>query len=259
MVKILATFLVFLILPAHLCALTLSAERRPAAPGNEATVGVYVTEASHLGHLTFVLHYDWARLELLEVATTVDSAEAIAAVRPEALPDDSGELALSLVAAGGIDGARQVAELTFAVADTVPASLELTFSEARASATNLHPLDMEVRDGGLSTVTAVAETEQALPQQTALLPNYPNPFNATTVIPFHLARPGEVRLRIYNVMGQEVRDLDLGEMAAGVYTGASALCWDGRDHRGQEAGSGVYFLRLEARPTVMTQKSLLLR
>ena len=55
------------------------------------------------------------------------------------------------------------------------------------------------------------------PEETALLPNYPNPFNPETWIPYHLAKPAAVALTIYAVDGKVVRHLDLGHQAAGYY------------------------------------------
>ena len=87
-----------------------------------------------------------------------------------------------------------------------------------------------------SVVTAVEGT-RAVPDAYALEPNYPNPFNAGTVIPFRLAQPGRVALTIYNVAGQRVRTLLDEHRAAGSYR----LRWDARDDGGRSLASGVYF------------------
>ena len=80
----------------------------------------------------------------------------------------------------------------------------------------------------------------------ALLPNYPNPFNPETWIPYQLAAASSVRIHIYNLMGQRVRTLDLGQQSAGAYLSRNrAAYWDGRNALGERVATGVYFYRLE--------------
>ncbi|MBT3268147.1 T9SS type A sorting domain-containing protein [Candidatus Poribacteria bacterium] len=85
---------------------------------------------------------------------------------------------------------------------------------------------------------------------TALLPNYPNPFNPETWIPFTLSEASEVTLRVYNVDGHVVRTLELGAREAGAYTSREgAAHWDGRNDLGEAAASGVYFYELSTGTT----------
>ena len=71
------------------------------------------------------------------------------------------------------------------------------------------------------------------PKATVLLPNYPNPFNPETWIPYQLAEPADVTLTIYDTQGVFVRQLDLGYQLAGYYTGRTkAAYWDGRNGAG---------------------------
>ena len=83
------------------------------------------------------------------------------------------------------------------------------------------------------------------PKETLLLPNYPNPFNPETWIPYHLAHDADVTLTIYDTKGVVVRRLDLGHQPAGYYTARTkAAYWDGRNNLGEQVGSGVYFYQL---------------
>ena len=108
--------------------------------------------------------------------------------------------------------------------------------------------------------TAVASFSPSLPLQTALLANYPNPFNSNTYMPFRLHQPASVRLSIYDVRGALVRNIDVGQRAAGQYlAGAGAIRWDGRDHRGRRVASGVYLYRLQAGPFSQVRKMLLVK
>ncbi|MCZ6679335.1 MAG: T9SS type A sorting domain-containing protein [Candidatus Poribacteria bacterium] len=81
--------------------------------------------------------------------------------------------------------------------------------------------------------------------ETKLLPNYPNPFNPETWIPYQLASDAAVHISIYDIKGTLVRQLALGHRQAGYYTNRSrAAHWDGRSEMGEQVSSGVYFYQL---------------
>jgi len=84
-------------------------------------------------------------------------------------------------------------------------------------------------------------TTQSAPDNFTLQQNYPNPFNPTTVIPYSMKESGHVRLQVYNIRGQLVRDLVNTSQAAGQYT----VQWDGRDMGGQTVPTGTYLCTLE--------------
>ena len=101
------------------------------------------------------------------------------------------------------------------------------------------------------------ETRQ-VPETTALLPNYPNPFNPETWIPYQLAKPAEVSLTIYDIHGRVVRTLDVGHQRAETYQGRSrAAYWDGKNAVGEPVASGVYFYTLKAGDFSATRKMLI--
>jgi len=85
--------------------------------------------------------------------------------------------------------------------------------------------------------------------------NVPNPFNPTTSIGYALDRDGKVRLSVYAPTGRWVTDLVDDHLGAGSYTAT----WDGRDGRGKDVGSGVYYYRLETEKTTLTEKMTLIR
>ena len=96
------------------------------------------------------------------------------------------------------------------------------------------------------------------PKKTALLPNYPNPFNPETWIPYQLAAAADVALTIYDVKGQVVRTLALGHQPAGVYQSRSrAAYWDGKNELGEPVASGVYFYTFTASDFSATRKMLI--
>ena len=89
----------------------------------------------------------------------------------------------------------------------------------------------------------------------ALHPNYPNPFNPGTTIPYALPSEGIVNLAIYDIFGRTVRTLVVAPKTAGEH----AASWDGRDEGGSLVASGVYFVRVEAGGQAATRKILLLK
>ena len=94
--------------------------------------------------------------------------------------------------------------------------------------------------------------------ETALLPNYPNPFNPETWIPYRLATPADVSIAIYTADGKLVRTLDLGNQPVGIYESRSrAAYWDGKNALGEPVASGVYFYTLTAGEFTATRKMLI--
>ena len=99
-----------------------------------------------------------------------------------------------------------------------------------------------------------------VPAETALLHNYPNPFNPETWIPYQLAHAADVTLTIYDAKGVLVRQLDLGYQQAGYYTDRTrAAYWDGRNQLGESVGSGIYFYQLRTDDYSTTRKMVILK
>ena len=99
-----------------------------------------------------------------------------------------------------------------------------------------------------------------MPTETVLLPNYPNPFNPETWIPYDLAKDANVRIYIYDVKGESIRDLALGFQTAGTYrTRSRAAYWDGRNSAGERVASGVYFYTLHAGEIKATRQMVILK
>ncbi len=106
-------------------------------------------------------------------------------------------------------------------------------------------------------LTMLRETEAA-PKATALLANYPNPFNPETWVPYQLAKPAKVTLKIYAADGKLVRLLDLGHQDVGMYHSRNrAAYWDGKNAQGERLASGIYFYTLTAGEYTSTRKMLI--
>lgn len=108
--------------------------------------------------------------------------------------------------------------------------------------------------------SGAAAATDASPQAVSLAGAFPNPFNASVHIPFHLQRDATVQMRIHNVLGQPIRTLGPRSIAAGSHmTTDRAWVWDGRNDQGQPVASGVYVVRLTAGRFHDTTRLLLLR
>ena len=98
---------------------------------------------------------------------------------------------------------------------------------------------------GIKTLKHLINT--TIPSATVLLPNYPNPFNPETWIPYDLAQDADVEIHIYNIKGESIRQLSLGFQTAGTYrTRARAAYWNGNNETGEPVASGLYLYTLQA-------------
>ena len=98
------------------------------------------------------------------------------------------------------------------------------------------------------------------PAKTALLHNYPNPFNPETWIPYQLEKPANVNISIYAADGKLVRELALGTQGVGIYESRSrAAYWDGKNALGEPVASGFYFYTLTAGNFSATRRMVILK
>ena len=99
------------------------------------------------------------------------------------------------------------------------------------------------------------ESEAPIPENFELSQNYPNPFNPVTTIKYRLLLASDVKLVIYNLLGQEVFRLALPSQQAGVHL----ISWNGRNMQGSELSSGIYLYQLRVGDFVQTRKMVLLK
>ena len=93
-----------------------------------------------------------------------------------------------------------------------------------------------------------------------MLPNYPNPFNPETWIPFDLAEDATVEIEVYSEKGALIRRLSLGYTDAGIYRQQDkAAYWDGRNANGEQIASGVYFYLIQAGDYNQIRKMVILK
>jgi len=124
----------------------------------------------------------------------------------------------------------------------------------------LEDIDVAGERNRSKIIKVVVPPAKLIPKEFRLLQNYPNPFNPETWIPFDLAADATVTIRIYDVKGQLVRQLDLSNQKAGSYLDKkTAAYWDGKDQLGQSVSSGIYFYMLRAGDFVATRGMVILK
>jgi len=155
--------------------------------------------------------------------------------------------------------------LTYTLAEgaSLPENISFHFSIVNIPGTSLNPELLNVvcsfpdadNPFAVSTVTASSERNLTLPEEFALSQNYPNPFNPTTQISFDVPISEFVSLRVYNLLGQDVKILANKVLSPGKYT----FEWNGTDLLNNDAASGVYFYELRGKSFVSRKKMLLIR
>lgn len=116
-------------------------------------------------------------------------------------------------------------------------------------------VDSYIEIPGPTTTSVEESSENNAPRQFILFQNYPNPFNPETTIKYQLPRAANVKLEIFNLLGQRVATLVEKKQPAGYY----AVPWNGRDISGRHVASGVYLYRLQAGDFLKVRKLTLLR
>ena len=167
--------------------------------------------------------------------------------------DSVVDIADLLIVAGAIDvevGAPLATRLNF----------HNTFTKTEVQNLITQAQELDITEVGIQR--GILFLEQLLlaltPQKTALLPNYPNPFNPETWIPYQLSESSDVKIVIYTSEGQSIRTIDLGQQSAGLYQNkAVAAYWDGKNEIGEHVASGVYFYTLTAGSYSATRRMLI--
>jgi len=178
-----------------------------------------------------------------------------------------------LLAGGFVEAANSSAEIYDPVTNTFSSTNSMITPRMQHTATRLQNGNILIAGGynGSATIK-LAElfiidttsyvaiendhgSKHPVPENYILKHNYPNPFNPETTIEYHLTRTADVRLEIYNLLGQRVRLLVNTKKQPGEYT----VKWDGKDDNGQDLASSVYVIHLSTSGEVRTQKMLLLR
>ncbi|MBM3239750.1 T9SS type A sorting domain-containing protein [Candidatus Poribacteria bacterium] len=211
--------------------------------GERITVPLTVDDVHQLASGDICISYDNSVLRAVEVSS---DSEVL-------LQSNLAETGMIRIAFASTDGlnSKTVAKIRFDIlADDVS---PLTIKQVELYQEDALLVDSQKIDGMFSSWAIP-------PENSALLQNFPNPFNPETWIPYQLAEEGDVTIRIYNVKGQLIKTLELGYQPAGIYTHRSrAAYWDGKNEEGVRAASGVYFYQLRAGQFAAMRKLILLK
>ena len=107
----------------------------------------------------------------------------------------------------------------------------------------------------LGSTTAVEDEEIFVVKDFNLLQNFPNPFNPLTKIAYQIPEVSNVKIKVYDLLGREIKTLVDEYETIGKYS----VYWDGKDNQNIDVSSGVYFYRLESSDKIITRKMMLLR
>ena len=163
------------------------------------------------------------------------------------------------VASMAVDGNRLIVGDRGSFDDPSAAGLKIFDTRTGAPiagpiSTGLPPASIVVL--GQTTIITAVEEQQDGPDQFALESPYPNPFNASVLIPFQVHRHrAPVELTIYDMLGRPVRTL----ISHPLGSGSQARLWDGRNNSGQAVGNGAYMVRLRVGHQHTTTKVMLLK
>jgi len=165
-------------------------------------------------------------------------------------PSGNGEGAMFLGSVGVSTDANGDATFSFT------SDISTTIGQfVTATATNFLDRNTSEFSACFQIITSVAEQEDLLPTSFALLQNYPNPFNPATQIKYDLPDAANVRLIIYNPLGQVVRTLVQANKPPGSYS----VVWDGKDDLGKLVASGNYYYQIIVGEFESTKNMLLLK
>ena len=184
--------------------------------------------------------------------------------------DERGDLLAGDIALKGISGRVEMgAELSsyLSVSRPTDQGIHIVFAGVKSgvgpgellrvygAATSAIKLTDAVFNNGEITGTASGPTTLIAPTTFALHPNVPNPFNPETTIRFELPHAVEVKLEVFDILGQKVRTLVSGHMESGTH----AAIWDGQNETGAQVGNGVYLYRIQANEFTQMRRMLLLK
>ena len=135
-----------------------------------------------------------------------------------------------------------------------------------SGSTRLNLSNVKLADANARLVKAIIKStslnweELLLPEKSQLLPNYPNPFNPETWLPYQLAKEANATIRIFNIQGQLIRTLNIGHREAGLYLSKErAAYWNGQNDVGEQVASGVFFYTIQADDFVAIRKMILMK
>jgi hypothetical protein len=211
--------------------------------GEEVAIDVDLADYVQLKGYGLSVVYDADKLEYVRTVTTNSLLGEGELATPRAITQTEGQVDIAAYGETVSEGA-----LGMSVIFRTKSEIENTYVEVT---------DSQVRDGdfAVNTVALPAPVQiQTRPEAFALANNYPNPFNPATTIKYALPEASQVRLEVFNVVGQVVSTLVDNHQNAGRYV----VQWDATNDQGHSLSSGIYFYRLQAGGEFLEVKKMLL-
>lgn len=231
------------------------------AVGETFTIDVVIDNVQNLGSFQFdikymssIVHADSGWLGNF-LGSTGRNVAPVGPVIDNA--SDTGKVTFggfSFGAPNGPDASGVLATVQFTVQDTGSTALNLMKVQVTDIDGQVQKLGT-IGDGMVNAIITSVNDPYAkpIPVEFSISQNYPNPFNPATTIRFQLAKPEWVSMKIFNLLGQEIRTLVDQNMEAGYFT----VNWDGKDNFGKEVPSGIYFYQIQAGSSVQVKRMIL--
>ncbi len=222
---------------------TLSIAEAHGTAGDRISVALRTDNTSALAGGDLRVAYDSHVLKAVKVSTESDMLLATNL-------DDPGIVRIAFAQDNSI-GEKTLARIEFCVVKD--ATSALSFADVDLYGSDGLPLKCRYM-GSIFSSWAIT------PQRSALLQNFPNPFNPDTWIPYQLKEGREITIQIFSASGNLIRELNLGYKPAGLYISHDrAAYWDGRNEAGERVASGVYFYTIQAGEFTATKKMILIK
>lgn len=205
------------------------------SPGDTVFVPIYAVGIADISGIDVLLSFDSERLTLIESHTTVNTGDFV--LQQKNIGNGTVELMLEGQHSIVLDSGA-VMEMKFVINKNAIGTIPLNFRNVQLVAASSRVIQGVSFDNGgiVLSVDAVNQADNVIPKRFKLYQNYPNPFNPTTTICFDVPVTGRVTLRIYDILGREIKSLVNGVKAPGYYK----IEWDA-----SKFASGVYFYRIE--------------
>ncbi len=211
--------------------------------GESVIVPVWVDYIHLVAGGDICIAYDSSVLRAVDVSSDTGAFLASSVAEP-------GMVRIAFAGTNSLNG-KTLAKIRFDILTDHISALELR--QADLYQPDALPLDAKGIDGRFESWSIPAE-------RTALLQNFPNPFNPDTWIPYQLKEGGEVTIQIFSLQGELVQALNLGYRSAGSYISQDrSVHWDGRNESGEEVASGIYFYSLRSNHYSIVRKLTILK
>jgi hypothetical protein len=161
--------------------------------------------------------------------------------------DQSGTIRLALASANPINNQATTIRLIF--------KLNGSNQNLSSGSFSIQDLSINGKYYQIQAQQVEADLENAVPERYELSQNFPNPFNAQTLIKYQLPKQGHVTIRIYNLLGQNIQTLVDGAKEAGIHQ----VHWNGLNEWNEAIGSGEYLCQMRIGDFVAIRKMVLIR